>query len=422
MTADLDHLFNQRTLANGSITPPESTHHPLRVLLASSSSGSRGGGELYLCGLAQGLAQLGHEVHAVVSQHSRMDELAAQLSAYGPVHRVRYQNTYDRRLRGWGAALARGEIHRLRDELSAINPDIIHLNKQNLEDGLDLLAAAEATRLPTAATIHVTRSMHSLRALAGGLRDWLARRILQNTTCPLIAISESGVTDLVHYGIHPARVHLVFNGVAAAPSSDREAVRRSWNCQPDEIVLGCVARIEPQKNPLFMPSLLAALPRHVRLVWIGDGSLKHSLQQLAADQGVADRVLLPGWQHNARSFLPGFDVFVLPSLYEGFPFAILEAMAAGLPCVVSDVDGVAEAVTDGETGFVCPPDDQDIWLDRINRYVANLAARQQAGARAQARYQENFSLEVMARKTEAIYYEEIGSPARSASCSRRGTP
>src|SRR5260221_10317397 len=105
--------------------------------------------------------------------------------------------------------------------------------------------------------------------------------------------------------------------------------------------------------------------------------------------GGANRVILPGWQHGARALVAAFDLFVLPSIYEGFPFAILEAMAAGLPCVVSDVDGVGEAVVNGLTGFVCPPNATEIWLDRIGRYLADRDIRQRSGTMARDRYREN---------------------------------
>ena len=73
--------------------------------------------------------------------------------------------------------------------------------------------------------------------------------------------------------------------------------------------------------------------------------------------------------------MAGFDMFVLPSLYEGFPFAILEAMAAGLPCVASNVDGVGEAILNGQTGWLCPPNAGDLWLARIRSYIDDDAAR-----------------------------------------------
>ncbi len=144
------------------------------MALVSSSSGSRGGGELYLVGLANGLAALGNEVLSVLSDHVRMDEVAALLGAFGPVHRIPYQNTYDRRLRCVGAVLARRDIARITGELAALDPDVIHVNKQNLEDGLDLLQAAQATGLPTVATIPyappATISVADMGGAAGGVR------------------------------------------------------------------------------------------------------------------------------------------------------------------------------------------------------------------------------------------------------------
>src|SRR5580658_5795214 len=98
---------------------------PLRVALVSSSSGSRGGGELYLVGLAQGLAALGHDVQSVLSDHARMDDLAQLLEPHGSVHRIRYQNTYDRRLRNLTTILWRGEVRRLSEQLSRLDADVI---------------------------------------------------------------------------------------------------------------------------------------------------------------------------------------------------------------------------------------------------------------------------------------------------------
>ena len=376
---------------------------PLRVALVSSSSGSRGGGELYLTSLARGLTAQGHEVQSVLSNHPRMDELSTQLAEQGAVHRIDYRNTYDRRTRSLGAMLARRDIRRLTRELAGLRADVIHLNKQNLEDGLDLLLAARNAEIPVVATVHVTRTMSGLRSVGGSVRDWLSARVLRSVPCPLIAIAQSGLTDLTALGIDRSRLHLVWNGVGDSLPNDREALRRFWGCGSNDVVLGCIARIEAQKNPLFVVPLLTGLPRNVRVVWIGDGSLRESLQQRATEFGVSDRLVLPGWQHDARSMLCGFDLFVLPSIYEGFPLAILEAMAAGLPCVVSDVDGVAEAVVDGETGFVCPPNATEMWLERIRRYAADPALRERAGTLAAARYRERFSLAAMAGNTARVY-------------------
>jgi glycosyltransferase involved in cell wall biosynthesis len=388
---------------NLDTTPAVESAQALRVALVSSSSGSRGGGELYLVGLAQGLKALGHDVQSVLSDHTRMDDLARLLEPHGPIHRIRYQNTYDHRFRNLGSPFSRGEIRRLAAQLSKLDADVIHVNKQNIEDGLDLLEAAHAARGQLVATVHVTRSMRQLRAQAGWARDWVSRRTLRRVPCPIIAIAKSGVEDLSRLGISRDRLHLVHNGVSHAPFGDRDAIRRSWAVGPDEVVLGCVARLEPQKNPLFLPPLLKQLPSHARLVWIGDGSLMEPFKKCVENHGVADRVLLPGWQDNARAAMAGFDIFILPSLYEGFPFAILEAMAAGLPAVVSDVDGVGEAVVDGQTGFLCRPNDIGQWLGRLKTCVEDADVRAHYGQVAASRHRNEFSLEAMARKTAQIY-------------------
>ncbi len=338
-----------------SAAPKES---PLRVLLATASSGSQGGGELYLVSLAQQLRTDGHQVEALLSDHSRMGGLAELLHPFAKVHRVPYVNMYDRPLRTLGSVLDRRTIARLTNQFRQIAPDIIHVNKQNLEDGLDLLLAARRSGLPHVTTIHITHSMASLSAIGGRLRDWVARRVLRKPSDHYLAIAESGHRELKDYLATDdcqRNVHLVHNGVSLPPVGDRQSMRRQWKCAPGDIILGCVARIEKQKNPLFMIDLLARLPKNVRLVWVGDGRLRADFEAAAARAGVTDRLIIEGWRTDARSRMAGFDIFVLPSQFEGLPLAVLEAMSAGLPCLVSDTDGTREALLDRECGRLLPP-------------------------------------------------------------------
>src|SRR5687768_6259585 len=125
----------------------------MKILLASSSSGSRGGGELYLLYLGRALAARGHQVTLWASTHPRMDELCIMFSDIGPVTRSAYRNTYDYRGRSITAAWNFAASARIASEWKALAPDVIHLNKQNLEDGLDLLRAARRAKLPHLTTI-----------------------------------------------------------------------------------------------------------------------------------------------------------------------------------------------------------------------------------------------------------------------------
>jgi glycosyltransferase involved in cell wall biosynthesis len=385
-----------------------------RVLLVSSSSGSHGGGELYLDGLAEGLSSLGYPVESLLAAHPRMGPLADRLVRFGRVHREDFPNTYDRRTRAIGSVLARSTVARLARCLSTVGPDVLHLNKQNLEDGLDLLLAAGRTGLPTVCTVHVTRGMSGLGSMFGGARDWVARRTLRSANCEYVAVAEAARQPLAKILDGPTvgtRTHTVWNGISPAPASARAALRAEWGCRPGEIVLGSVARIEEQKDPLFALELLARLPAHVRLVWVGDGRLRGAFEQRTRELGLTDRVHLDGWRTDARRRLSGFDIFVLPSLYEGFPFAVLEAMAAGLPCVVSDVDGTREAAAQGRTGWLCPSRAQDEWLARLSELVSDPGARARMGEAGRARVEGSFSLEAMARGTAAVYEVAISRAA-----------
>src|SRR5579871_1863607 len=136
----------------------------MRILLASSSSGSRGGGELYLLYLGRALVQRGHTVLLWASNHPRMDELANSFSGIGEVVRSPYRNTYDLRGRSISSYLNLRAVGHLAREWKKARPDILHVNKQNLEDGLDLLHAARRARLPNICTIHLTQSAEYLKA------------------------------------------------------------------------------------------------------------------------------------------------------------------------------------------------------------------------------------------------------------------
>jgi glycosyltransferase involved in cell wall biosynthesis len=389
----------------------------MRVLLMSSSSGSLGGGEKYLVQLGAGLAQLGQEIETAMSDHLRMDGLEHACSSFGKVARVRYRNTYDRLFRVAGAVFATPTIARIRDFFRAAKPDLIHVNKQNIEDGLDLLLAAKQAGIPTVSTIHIAKSMTDLKARGGFLRDWVATRVLRRSPAHFITVAQHCCRQLLTScpGLDPGRVHAVWNGVGFAPDADRQAVRAEWGCRPGELVMGCVARLEQQKDPLFALELLRKLPEHVKLVWVGDGRLREEFTRSTHQNGLGARVHLEGWRTDARQRLAGFDVFVLPSEYEGFPFAVLEAMAAGLPCVVSDVDGNGEAVVDGKTGFLCKPRELDQWLARLGVLLGDSEMRQRMGLQGLDRMRRHFSLEAMARGTAEVYATVVGRKECSSS-------
>ena len=146
----------------------------------------------------------------------------------------------------------------------------------------------------------------------------------------------------------------------------------------------------------------------VSAVIVGDGPERAALEALAAELGVSDRLLITGWQDEPRSYLSSIDVYCLPSRFEGFPLAVVEAMLAGLPIVASDVGSVSEAIRDGETGQLVPPEDPAALAGAIRKLLDDRELAQRLGERAQALAMEQFTAERMARAYESMYDEILG--------------
>ena len=226
----------------------------MRILLASSSSGSRGGGELYLLYLGRALTQRGHTVLLWASDHPRMDELANSFSGIGEVVRSPYRNTYDHRGRSISSYLNLRAVGQLAREWKKVQPDLLHVNKQNLEDGLDLLHAARRSHLPNICTIHLTQSAEYLKAKLAPARDFIARRALQNYHNPLVTVLENRRRDLADFIGDSPRIRMIHNGVPlydlARRPIVREAKRADLGVAKDDLLFVAVGRMVAQKRPM----------------------------------------------------------------------------------------------------------------------------------------------------------------------------
>ena len=392
----------------------------MKVLLVSSSSGSRGGGEIYLHRLAVGLSRLGHCVHALCNTAPPMDELAEKLRRFCDVRRMELPNTYRRPTRCLGAALDFAQHRRISRVFHELSPDIVHINQQVAEDGLDLLLAARNSSIPFLSTIHIAHSASSLNARLGRLRDIVTRAVVRRASATHIAVAERARHELIsRFGfLDTHQIKVVLNGVFLSQTDDaRVRTRARWGATDEEIVIGSVGRLEPQKAPDTALDIIAALVSRelpVRYIWIGDGPQRATFQRQAHALGIASYVNLDGWRDDIASCLQGLDIFLMPSRFEGMPLALLEAMGAGLCCCVSDVGGMREAIQHGVNGYLCVPGDVSKWCEQIETIVTNSALRVDAGYRARDFALKRFSIDSMASSTIAIYHEVIRSYQRRA--------
>lgn len=381
----------------------------MKILLASSSSGSRGGGELYLLYLGRALAQRGHQVVLWSSDHPRMDELVGAFQEFGGVVRAPYVNTYDRKLRSIGAYFDAGTARRVADSWRQISPDVIHINKQNLEDGLDLLHAARCVDIPSVATIHLSQTARYLKAVAAPVRDAISKSALDRFSGPLVTVLDQRQRDLKDFLGESPRIRMIANGVPLYDLSQRgtkrEETRRELGLSEKDRLIVAVGRLMPQKRPLtFLEQ--AAHAKHVpdlHFLWIGDGMLAEAWDAKVSELRLEKTVRRLAWQKQVERFLFAADVFLHVAEYEGLPLAILEAMSAALPCAISD-HLLAEMPFFGPQEAV-PVDADGRWLsvldetERLKSMAVNnrsVAERQFSYDRMAAGYEELYR-EVLAR-------------------------
>jgi glycosyltransferase involved in cell wall biosynthesis len=377
----------------------------MRVLLASSSSGSQGGGELFLLSLGRSLAESGHHPILWASDHPRMQMLCEQFQRFGKIHRSSYVNTYDRRLRNFGAALDFGTAKYVASEWVSIRPDVVHVNKQNLEDAPDLLRAANQSGLPAICTIHVTQSAAFLRARQARLRDLVARQFLRGFAGPLVAIGKSRQSDLQRFVGADKPVFLVSNGVPIPQASDLEMERASTRSalpfNAGQILILGVGRMVQQKRPLLFLEIARRVADKIpnsSFIWVGDGPLRSDFEKLAAALGLSERILVTGWISDAAKYYAAADFFLHTAEFEGLPLALLEAMAAGLPIAVTKNLAADFSFLDQAEAIIARSDSSD-WAQPI----ADDRDRKFRGSSAYNVALEQFSLERMTGEYLNLY-------------------
>ncbi|MFT3913793.1 MAG: glycosyltransferase [Anaeromyxobacteraceae bacterium] len=231
----------------------------------------------------------------------------------------------------------------------------------------------------------------------------------------VITNSEAGTRYARARGFPPSKLVLVRNGIDVerfhgSPGA-RERLRAEWGFE-DAFVVGTVARLDPIKDhPTLLRAAALALKERADLGFVlvggGDSSYVASLTQLAEALGIRERVRLLGPRSDVSDVLASLDAAALTSVAEGFPNAVGEAMASGLPCLVTDVGDCAHLV--GQSGFVVPPGDPVALRGALLR-LATLPSqeREALGRAARERVSGLFSVESMAGATEAVFSSLLG--------------
>jgi glycosyltransferase involved in cell wall biosynthesis len=217
-----------------------------------------------------------------------------------------------------------------------------------------------------------------------------------------IAVSDDIRRELCASGAKPEKVRVIPNGI----EPERFSIGRRVRAADDPPLVLTVARLENHKGLPYLLGAAARLPG-VRFAIAGEGSERPALESEARRLGVEDRVNFLGERADVPELLATCDVFALPSLFEGLPVAVLEAMAAGTPVIATAIRGTTDAVQHGVTGWLVPAGDASGLANGIRTVLADrpLAARLAGCARAVV--EQRFSVAAVAARTSELYQEVL---------------
>lgn len=366
----------------------------MKVIFVITRSDVMGGASVHLLDLAAGLQSCGYDITILVGgqgvflQHAQDRSLSCISLKY--------------LTREIDLVIDIKAIFELRGVLKRLKPDLIHLHSSKA----GIIGRISAIGLPAPCIF----TAHGWAFTEGvSPRRRFLYRFIERLIAPLakriITVSDYDRTlALAGRVALPGQLAVVHNGMP-----DISAKMRAQRVALGDIVrFVMVARFEAPKDQLSLLRAFAALPSgQWRLELIGDGPQMQAAIDLATSLGLADSVIFSGACIDVASRLAASDVFILISRWEGLPLTILEAMRAGLPVIASDVGGVAEAVQDGETGYLIKRDATGLLVERLGLLLADAEMRRRMGEAGRLRYESDFTFSLMLNKTIAVYEEVL---------------
>ncbi len=286
-------------------------------------------------------------------------------------------------------------------------PDIVHSQSWS---GVDTAIAKMLTR--GARLVHSEHGRNLPHIHAEPLKRRIARRCLYHLADAVFTVS----TELRDYycretGFPVERMRVIPNGVDVRRIDEANCcgVREELGIASNDFVIGTVARLDATKDTIMLASAFARLPGHggLKLVIVGNGSERTRLEQFAAESGLTSAIIFTGTRHDVPRLLGAMNVFALSSLSEGLPITVLEAMAARLPIVATNVGALPELVQEGVTGFLVGAQQDEAMAERLMRLSTNRELAVAFGAEARRRVECDYNLDLMLRRYADLYFSVL---------------
>lgn len=290
-------------------------------------------------------------------------------------------------------------------------PDVVHTH--GITSLCDVGTIDVVRRMPTwVHTFHYGNYPYKQRS------HMVLERLMARRPARLVAVADAQRRAIVNlHGTPPARIVTILNGVRgnafAATPGHRERKRIELGVDSETFLVGAVAVLSEQKGITHLLDAVRLVARHrsnVRVVIAGGGPLEGTLRQQASALGLDRQVTFLGWRNDVPEILPALDAWVMSSLWEAMPLALLEAMAARLPIVVTDVSDNGQIVGGGEAGILVPPGAVAPLADSIDRVAGDPELRTGLASKAFERYSRLYSQSHMCTRYQELYDDLARQP------------
>ena len=295
-------------------------------------------------------------------------------------------------------------------EFKKSNIQIIHTHKYK-----DTILAAPAARL--AGVSHVVRTVHGLRepfeglpAFNMSLYEAIERTVHRYCVDSIIGVSSQIENQYKAKG-QVSSVTCIRNGIDLEGKSvriDRWRTRKDLGIDSETCLIGTVGRLTPVKGIRYLLEAATILLRQgakVKILVVGEGGIRQDLIAQTHSLRIADNVVFLGHREDTDVLLQAMDIFALPSLSEGIPMALLEAMAASRPIVASRVGGIPEIIEDGVDGYLVEPMDVNNLAERCRQLIESPDVARKMGEQGRKRVERDFSATAMADRVASVYKE-----------------
>lgn len=258
-------------------------------------------------------------------------------------------------------------------------------------------------------SIYTPHAFYSMNPGLSVLRLWFYKKtefLLARLGDAIILTSRQEVDHSLLLNLPPSSIYLIRNGSnsSIAPQDEVEDFQSVCNIKPGDFIFGFVGRFEYQKNPESLMEAFSTLARtreNLKLIMVGDGSLRYQLEELAKNLGISEYVKFPGFYPSVIA-MASFDVFVLPSRYEGSPYVLHDAALACLPIISANVGGADILVKDGVNGYLVDQDTIGEMAAAMRRLMEDPIGAKQMGMNS-LKLMASYSVGDMVDKTLNLY-------------------